>query len=123
MSDQTHLTDFSGNRKPWPVYIILGNLISCWCNSPTSMAVLLLALLPILLKLSKSSKADQRQRHINADTLWDIFELIFGALQDPAHDGLLHSADQKVRRCFPIVAMWMTDHIENIVLNGIKSNV
>jgi len=49
------------------------------------MAVQLLALLPIPSKLSKSSKADQGQRKINGDTLQDVFELIFGHLQDVAH--------------------------------------
>jgi len=47
-----------GDKKAWPVYITLGNLPSGRRNSPTSIAVLLLALLPIPSKLSKSSKAD-----------------------------------------------------------------
>ena len=45
-------------KKAWPVYVTLGNLPSGRHNSPASMAVLLLALLPIPPKLSKSSKAD-----------------------------------------------------------------
>jgi len=49
------------------------------------MAVLLLAILPIPRKFSKSSKADQCHRKINADTLQDVFELIFVPLQDVAH--------------------------------------
>jgi len=105
MSDQTHLTNFSGDKKAWPVYIMVGNLPSGRHNSPTSMAVLLLALLPIPPKLSKSSKADQHQRQINADSLRDVFELIFAPLQDPAHDGIPSDcADGKVWRCFPILA-------------------
>jgi len=124
MSDQTYLTKFSGDKKAWPVYITLGNLPSGRRNSPTSMAVLLLALLPIPPKLSKSSKADQHQRQINADTLRDVFELIFPPLQDPAHDGIpIDSADRKVRMCFPILAAWIADHMENVALHGIKSNV
>jgi len=124
MSDQTYLTNFSGDKKAWPVYITLGNLPSGRRNSPTSMAVLLLALLPIPPKLSKSSKADQHQRQINADTLRDVFELIFAPLQDPAHDGVpIDCADGKVRRCFPILAAWIADHMENVALHGIKSNV
>ena len=59
------------------------------------MAVLLLALLPIPPKFSKSSKADQRQRKINADTLQDVFELIFAPLQDVALHGLKTNACPK----------------------------
>lgn len=122
MSDQTHLTNFSGDKKAWPVYITIGNLLSARRNSPGSMAVLLLALLPVPPKLSKS-KADQRQRQINADTLQDVFELIFAPLQDVALAGVpIDCADGKVRRCFPILSAWLADHMENVALHGIKSN-
>jgi len=97
MSDQTNLTNFSGGKKPWPVYITIGNLLSARLNSPGSMAVLLLTLLPIPPKLSKSSKADQRERKINADTLQDVFELSFAPLQDVAHTGIaIECADGNV---------------------------
>jgi len=123
MSDQTNLTNFSGDKKAWPVYITIGNLSSARRNSPGSMAVLLLALLPIPPKLSKSSKADQRQRKINADTLQDVLELIFAPLQDVAHTGIaIDSANGKVRQCFPILSMWIADHIENVALHGLKTN-
>jgi len=54
------------------------------------MPVLLLTLLPIPPKFSNSSKADQRQRKINTDTLLvqDVFEFIFAPLQDVAHTGI-----------------------------------
>jgi len=88
------------------------------------MAVLLLALLPIPPKLSKSSKAYQHQRQIKADTLRDVFELIFAPLQDPVHDGVpIDCANGNFRSCFPIVAAWIADHIENVALHGIQSNV
>jgi len=97
MSDQTNLTNFSGDKKAWPVYIPIGNLPSARGNSPGSMGVLLLVLLPIPPQLSKSSKADQRQRKINADTIQDVFELIFAPLQDLAHTGIaIDCADGKV---------------------------
>jgi len=80
MSDQTKLTNLSADKKAWPVYITIGNLPSARRNGPGSMAVLLLALLPVPPKLSKSSKADQCQRNINAETLQDVFELIFAPL-------------------------------------------
>jgi len=87
------------------------------------MAVLLPALLPIPPKLSKSSKADQHQKQINADTLLDVLELIFAPLQDPAHDGVaIDCAHLKVRRCLPILAACIADHMENSALHGTKSN-
>ena len=31
--------------------------------------------------------------------------------------------DGKVARCFPILAAWIVDHMENVALHGIKSNI
>jgi len=124
MCDPTYLTNFSGDKKAWPVHITLGNLPSSRRNSPTSMAVLVRALLPIPLKVSKSSKPDQHLRESNPDTLPDVFELIFAPLQDLAHDVIpIDCADGKVGRCFPILTAWIADHIENVALLGIQSNV
>ena len=87
------------------------------------MAVLLLALLPIPPKFSKSSKADQRQRTINTYTVQDVFELIFAPLHDVAHAGIaIDCADDKVRQCFPILSGWIADHRENMALHGLKTN-
>jgi len=123
MLDQTNLTNISGDKKAWPVYITIGNLPSARRNSPGSMAVLLLALLPIPPKFSKSSKAEQRRRKINADTLQDVFELIFAPLQDVAHAGIaIDCADSKVRQFFPILSAWIADHMEYVALHGLKTN-
>jgi len=87
------------------------------------MAVLLLAFLPIPPKFSRSSKADQRQRKINSDTLQDVLELIFAPLQAVAHTGIASAcADGKVRQCFPILSAWIADHMENVALHGLQTN-
>ena len=123
MSDQTNLTNFSSHKKAWPVYITIGNLLWARRNSPGTMAVLLLALLPVPPNLSKSSKADRHQSNINADTLQDVFELVFAPLQDVAHAGIpIDCADGKLRLCFPIFSAWMADHMENVALHGLKTN-
>ena len=123
MSDQTHLSNFSGDKKAWPVYITLGSLPATRRNAPGSMAVLLLALLPIPPKFSKSSSADKLQRQMNANTLQGVFDLIFEPLQETALEGTpIDCADGNVRRCFPILSAWIADHMENVALHGIKSN-
>jgi len=123
MSEQTHLSNLSCDKKAWPVYLTLGNLPATRPNRPRSFAVLLLALLPVPPKLTKSS-ADHLQRQINADTLRGVFELLFEPLQNAALEGFnIDCSDGKVRRCFPIFSAWIADHIENVALHGIKSNV
>jgi len=87
------------------------------------MVILLLRLLPIPPKLAKSSRADKLQKLINADTLHGVFELIFAPLNGAAREGApIDCADGKIRRCFPIMSGWISDHMENVTLHGIKSN-
>jgi len=123
MSDQRKLTNLLLDKKGWPVYLTIGNLPSARRNSPGSVGVLLLALLPIPPKLSKSSKPDPRQRKINADSLQDASELIFAPLQWVAHSGVpIDCPDRKVRLSCPIPCAWIADHMENVILHGLKSN-
>jgi len=123
MSDQTHLTTFSGDKKAWPVYITIGNLLSTRHNRPGSMAVLPLAILPVPPKLPKSSTADKVQRQINANRLRGVFELIFEPWKDTPLEGVpIDCADGKIPRCFPIISGWIADHMENATLHGIKTN-
>jgi len=123
MSDQTNLTNFSRDKKAWPVYITIGNLPLTIRNRPGSMAILLLGLLPILPKLAKSSRADKLQRLINADTLRGVFEFIFAPVNGAALEGAhIDCADGKIPRCFPIMSGWIADHMENVTIQGIKSN-
>ena len=87
------------------------------------MAILLLALLPVPPKLSKSTSADKHQRRINAETLQLIFQLLFEPLQAVAREGVnIDCADGKVQRCFPVLSAWIAGHMENVALHGVKTN-
>ena len=122
MSDQTPLSTFSCNKQAWPVYIMLGNLPSTWRNSPGLMAILLLALLPVTLKLSKATLADKHERRINTNTLQLVFQLLFEPLQAVVLEGInIDCAAGNVQRCFPILSLWIADHMENLALNEVKS--
>jgi len=103
---------------------ILGSehLLSARPNSPGSMAVVLLALLPVPTKLSKSTKADQYKRQVNADRLQEIFEFNFAPWGHVALDGVPpYCADGNVRKCFPILSARVEDHIGNVTLLWLKS--
>jgi len=118
MSDQTHLTNLSGDKKARPVYLTVGNLPATRRNRPRSFAVLVLALLPVLPKLTKFS-ADNLDREINAQTLRGVFEHLLKPWPNTALEGLkIACADGKVRRCFPIFSASHADHMENIALHG-----
>ena len=50
-SDATHLTNFSGDKKAWPVYMTIGNLSTTIRMAPSYHGILLIALLPIPIKM------------------------------------------------------------------------
>jgi len=105
MSDQTNLTNCSRDKRAWPVYLMMENLQSTIRNRPGSIAILLLELLPIPLRLAKSSRADKLQRLINADTLSGVFKLIFAPFNGVVLDGTpIDCTDSKIPRCFPIMS-------------------
>jgi hypothetical protein len=61
MSDATHLTNFAGDKKAWPVYMTIGNLPAAVRMRPAMQAVVLVALLPVPIKLrdvTASQRAD-----------------------------------------------------------------
>jgi len=101
----------------------IGNILSQTRNSPAKMSVQLVALLPVPQKLTgESSRADETQRQINADSLWAVFDLVLAHLHYVSHEGMvMDCADGKTRLCFPILSAWRADHAEHMTLHGIGS--
>jgi len=121
--EQTHLTNFSGAKNAWPVYITIGNMLSRTRSSPAKMPILLLALRPVPPKFTgESALANEAQRQTNADVLWAVFDLVLAPLQQVAREGtVMNCADGKTRLCFPILSAWIAEHAEHAALQGIGS--
>ena len=82
MSDQTHLTNFSGNKKAWPVYLMIGNIHSWTRNSSSKMAIILVPILPSLPKFSsKTAKTRSAQGMTNDEVLEAVFSFIFELME------------------------------------------
>jgi hypothetical protein len=112
-SDATHLTQFSGGKKAWPIYLTIGNILSSVRNKPSSCAIMLLALLPI----SASAMA-------NRDVIHRILTHILSPLNQYSSSGLwVTCADLLDRICYPRIVGWIADHKENCLLYHIKNNL
>lgn len=124
-SDQTHLTNYSGDKKLWPVYITLANILTGARSKPSQLCNIVIALLPIPPKHSFVGKNKKKQlreaRLYESQVLVEMFKLIFGpveALVDTGKDFVC--PDGKLRRCFPIICGWIADYSEAETLNCIK---
>ena len=61
-SDQTFLTNFSGDKKLWPLFMSIGNIRSYIRNKPTEQAWILIGLLPVAPKRNKGIKGFTTQQ-------------------------------------------------------------
>jgi len=73
MSDGTHLSNFAGDKKEWPVYMTIGNLSSKICQMPSTHSVVMVALLPIPTKnCNIPQKRLDEQRQTNGEVLNEV---------------------------------------------------
>ena len=123
LSDQTHLTNFLGDKKAWQVYMTIGNILSQVRNRPVKITVLLLALLPVSPKLTgESTCVDEAQPQINGDALRAVFDLVFAPLPQVAQEGtVMDCADGKTPLCFPILSPLIADHGDHATLHRMGS--
>ena len=133
MSDATHLTNFCGDKKAWPVYMTIGNLSAKARMKHTMNGVLLVALLPIPVKMREvPAKIRNAQREHNRAIMQNVLKHVMHGLLADGVEGqpqvsvrsfYAYCADGRVRHCYPILAAWMADYPEHCNLHNIKSGV
>ncbi|KZS92029.1 hypothetical protein SISNIDRAFT_413529, partial [Sistotremastrum niveocremeum HHB9708] len=119
-SDKTQLTNFSGNRAAWPVYLTLGNISKTVRRQTKKHATVLIGYLPIP-KLAHITNPEQRSIE-----MWRIFHDSMAKLLEPLVEAGQHGmdvtcADREIRRVFPILASYVADFPEQCLIAGIKN--
>ena len=64
-SDKTHLSNFSGDKSAWPVYLTIGNIDKSTRRSPTARATVLIGYIPVT-KLECFSKGKDSTKAIKS---------------------------------------------------------
>jgi hypothetical protein len=73
MSDGTHLSNFAGDKKEWPVYMAIGNLSSKIRQTPATQSVVMVALLPIAINNGNiPQKQLDEQRQTNREVVNEV---------------------------------------------------
>src|SRR5258706_2335323 len=125
-SDQTHLTNFSGDKKLWPVYISIGNITSDTRNKPSMHAWIPLALLPIPPKRIPNiahhsiEQEEMESLQVTHDILSHILRPLADAQSQNGYEMIC--ADEQIRLCFPRLSAWLGDHMELATIHSIASN-
>ncbi|KAI1784280.1 hypothetical protein LXA43DRAFT_976757 [Ganoderma leucocontextum] len=118
-SDKTQLTQF-GNKTAYPVYMTLGNLPKDVRCKPSRHGQILLAYLPTTRLLHITNKAARRR------TLANLFHTAMSRILAPlASTGVsgiqLVSGDGIARRGHPILATYVGDYPEQVLVTGCKT--
>ncbi|KAG8823085.1 hypothetical protein FRC19_004644 [Serendipita sp. 401] len=117
--DATHLTNFAGDKKAWPVYMSIGNIRSKTRNTPSEGAWKLLAYIPV---------ADWTDDDTVCGTLTmrlyhQCMEFLLQSLIKPGTEGIrIVDSHGAVRVCYPRVAAHIADYPEQVLINCAPRN-
>jgi len=130
MSDGTHLSNFAGDKKEWPVYMTIGNLSSKIRQMPSMHSVVMVALLPIPIKNHNiTQKRLDEQHKTNREGLNEVLRRFLHPLafkhNPSAESGYYYVlwADGNFRGCQPVLAAWLADFPELSDLHHLERHV
>ena len=93
-----------------PLYLTIGNLLACICNSPNSLALVPIAFLPVFPK-KREEKTQERYYH----GMQVVFERILEKFKPGSIQGIeILCSDNRSRICHPIACVWLADHPEKM---------
>ncbi|KAG8728949.1 hypothetical protein FRC11_009853, partial [Ceratobasidium sp. 423] len=114
-SDKTCLTNFSGNKQAWPVYLTIGNIPKGTRRLVGSQATVLVGYLPVSkLKCCTAGDAHQQAEHWLFHT---CMRKMLTTLEKAGLEGVeVECSDGWVRRCYPVLGAYITDHPEQCMI-------
>ena len=118
-SDKTQLTQFRG-KQAYPVYLTISNIPKHIRWKPSWQGQVLLAYLPT----SKLGHITNKSscRHCISNLFHHCMQTIIKPLEHAGHDGIvLISGDGAARRCFPILAAYVGDYLEQVLASLVKT--
>ena len=100
-SDKTNLSQFSGDKQAWPVYLTLGNICKGIHHQPSSHCSILIGYLPVtkLTCFSEGAHANAQYRLFH-QAMRMLLRPLVAAGQDSV---LMTCANSKVQRVYPIL--------------------
>ncbi|EDR06040.1 uncharacterized protein LACBIDRAFT_329283 [Laccaria bicolor S238N-H82] len=118
-SDKTQLTQFRG-KQAYPIYLTISNIPKHICRKPSRQGQVLLAYLPTS-KLGHITNKSSHHRCIS-NLFHHCMQTIVKPLERAGHDGIiLISGDGAARRCFPILAAYVGDYPEQVLVSLVKT--
>ena len=119
-TDKTQLTQFSGSKAAYPVYLTIGNIPKATRRMPSKNACILIAYLSVE-KINRRDLTDRAYRARIQRLFHESMRIILEPLKKAGHDGVeMTSADGAVRRVFPILSCYVADYPEQCLVTCSK---
>ncbi|EGN96438.1 hypothetical protein SERLA73DRAFT_26591, partial [Serpula lacrymans var. lacrymans S7.3] len=119
-TDKTQLTQFSGNKFAYPVYLTLENLPRSMRRKPSKHACILIAYLSVSKNVGDNLSKKQKSAHIQ-QLFHDSMCIVLEPLIEPGKCGMeVTGGDGRVRRIHPILACYVADYPEQCLVTCAK---
>ena len=119
-TDKTQLTQFSGGKSAYPVYLTLGNLPKAIRRKPSHHACVLVGYLSVE-KIGRHELTNQEHRARNQRLFHESMRVIMGPLMEAGKDGIpMTGGDGCIRRVYPILAAYVADYPEQCLVSCSK---
>lgn len=122
-TDKTQLTQFSGDKAAYPVYLTLGNIPRSIRRKPSMHACVLIGYLSVEKIEGEGLTADEKQAR-GQRLFHDSMRLIFEPLIEAGENGVeVACGDGWVRRVYPLLAAYVADYPEQCLVTCTKGNM
>lgn len=122
-SDKTQLTQFSGNKAAYPVYLTLGNIPKSLRRKPNARACVLIAYLSVD-KISKKGISKSKLRARNYELFHRSMAIVLQSLKTAGNPGgrgiAMTGGDGAVRRVYPLLTTYVADYPEQCLVTCTK---
>jgi hypothetical protein len=120
-TDKTQLTQFSGGKSAYPVYLTIGNLPKAIRRQPSRHSCILLAYLPVN-KISRSNLTQQEHRSRSQRLFHQCMRMVLSPLIEAGKHGVNMSAGNgSIYHVHPIISCYVADYPEQCLVACSKS--